>query len=679
MTSTASLSTPVANPGGAEAVRRRTQPSGGMDFFRYHGIWSPGVRLFRAVGFGVKAAVIALTFLVPIVVLAYSYLSNQAAQIDFSAKERVGLLYQRDLMPLLPLLQRQRLLMVTAAAKGAGPANAALADVQAAIKAKAEKLKSTQAQHGVALGTQKSYAQWLETAKALTAQTGTVGALFAAHTAHVQALLDLLGAATDGSNLTLDPDIDTYYLMDTALFRLPTMIESAAQLRGLGAAVLLAGSATPQQTRLLVEGAAALRSNQSAVVQGLEKAIAYNADVKTTVQVQADTAAVNALLTRIDGTVLRQEGPQGEVDAHVAVANEAIDTMLKFGVQATDKLDALIATRVAGLESARNTAMLVTVFSLLMAAYLFISFGKVLNGGLKEVALHINALREGDLTSELQPLGRDEAAQLMEKLAQMQQSLRRIVGQVRVASDSMVGASTEIASGAADLRERTEQSAVSLEETAAAMDQMAATVKRSESSVDEAASLAADNAKAAQAGGEIIHQVVQTMQAINASSGRIGDIIGTIEGIAFQTNILALNAAVEAARAGEQGRGFAVVASEVRALAQRSSVASKEIKTLISGSVEHAEHGARVVQQAGLAMGEIVSTAQRVRGLLADVAISAREQTVGVAQSAQAVQQLDSVTQQNAALVEETANAAGALNQQAQALAREVAQFKLTV
>jgi methyl-accepting chemotaxis protein len=650
-----------------------------LEFFKYHGIWSPGVRLFRAVGFNVKASVIACTFLLPIMVLAFNYFNSQNTQIDFSAKERVGLVYQRDVMSLLPLLQHQRLLLVTAAAKTAGPASAALTELQAAIKTKTEKLAATQALHGAALATQKAYALWLESAKSLNTADSSVEGVFAAHTAHVQALLDLLGVATDGSNLTLDPDIDTYYLMDTALFRLPSMMESAAQLRGLGAAVLLSGSATPAQTRRLIEGAAALRNNQAAVEQSIEKAVAYNADVKDTVKVQADTAAVKALLTRIDGTVLRPEGLQGEADAHVAVANEAIEAMLKFGEQASNKLDALIAVRVAGLESARNTAAAITVCSLLMAIYLFVTFGKVLNGGLKEVALHINAMRDGDLTSQPQPLGRDEAAQLMHTLAQMQQSLRRIVGQVRVASDSIVGASTEIASGAADLRARTEKSAASLEETATAMEQMAATVKRSEAGVDEAASLASDNAKAAQAGGEIIQQVVQTMQAINASSGRIGDIIGTIEGIAFQTNILALNAAVEAARAGEQGRGFAVVAAEVRALAQRSSVASKEIKTLISGSVEHAEHGARVVQQAGQAMGDIVSTAQQVRGLLADVAVTAREQTAGVAQSAQAVQQLDSATQQNASLVEETANAASALNEQAQTLAREVAQFKLTV
>ena len=184
-------------------------------------------------------------------------------------------------------------------------------------------------------------------------------------------------------------------------------------------------------------------------------------------------------------------------------------------------------------------------------------------------------------------------------------------------------------------------------------------------------------AQAAERGGRIIGEVVATMQAINGSSSRIGDIIGTIDGIAFQTNILALNAAVEAARAGEQGRGFAVVASEVRALAQRSSAAAREIKTLITASVEQVEGGVRVVQQAGDTITEMMGTAQRVRELLAEVAVGAREQTAGVAQSAKAVQELDTVTQQNAALVEQTAAAAGSLKEQAQGLADEVAQFRL--
>jgi methyl-accepting chemotaxis protein len=202
-------------------------------------------------------------------------------------------------------------------------------------------------------------------------------------------------------------------------------------------------------------------------------------------------------------------------------------------------------------------------------------------------------------------------------------------------------------------------------------------VRNNEESLKEATRLALANADVADRGGQVIGQVVSTMQEINASSGRIGDIIGTIDGIAFQTNILALNAAIEAARAGEQGRGFAVVASEVRALAQRSGAAAREIKTLITGSMGQVEAGTSVVKQAGHTIDEIVSTARRVRELLDDVAAGAKEQTLGIAQSSLAVQELDTATQQNAALVEQTAAAAASLKDQAVALAGEVAQFKL--
>jgi methyl-accepting chemotaxis protein len=293
------------------------------------------------------------------------------------------------------------------------------------------------------------------------------------------------------------------------------------------------------------------------------------------------------------------------------------------------------------------------------------------------VAFHINAMRDGDLTTRPRAWGSDEAAGLMQTLADMQASLRKIVSQVRGASSHIVVASTQIASGAMDLSTRTEESAANLQQTAAAMEEVSATVSRGSDTVDQATALAVTNAAAAERGGTVVAQVVETMQGINVASGRISDIIGTIDGIAFQTNILALNAAVEAARAGEQGRGFAVVASEVRALAQRSGAAAREIKTLITASVEQVEGGVRVVREAGQTMTEMQGSARRVRELLEAVAQGSREQTQGVTQSTEAVQELDKVTQQNAALVEQTAAAAGSLKDQAEALAAGVAQFKL--
>jgi methyl-accepting chemotaxis protein len=644
------------------------------EFFRYHGAWAPGVRLFRAIGFKTKAMVISAVFLLPIVLLAWNYFSAQAASIEFSAKERLGAAYAKEVMPLLNLLQRQRLAAVQAAAKAGSGDPAAL---KADIDKQQARLVAVDKLHGEALGTSKSFAAFVQAGQAAGGVTTGVDAVFAAHSAHIQALLDLLGVATDGSNLTLDPDIDTYYLMDTAMFRLPVMIEAAAQVRGLGSAMLLASAATPAQTRRIIEQATLLAANQTAVDAGIDKAVAYNAEVKDAARASPAQTAARALLTQLDTTLLRAEGPQGDVAAHQAATNLAIDEMLGLAQRASEKLDTLVALRVSRMEVARDITTVVLVFSLLLAVYLFVAFRKVLEGGLKEVAFHIDAMRDGNLTTTPRAWGADEAARLMLTLAQMQASLRRIVTEVRGASDSLVNSSSEIASGAQDLHARTEQSAANLEETASAMEQIAATVRNNSATVEEATRLAGDNAQAAERGGQIIGRVMSTMQHINGSSARIGDIIGTIDGIAFQTNILALNAAVEAARAGEQGRGFAVVASEVRALAQRSSAAAKEIKTLITQSVEEVGSGVTIAQEAGGAIKEVVASALRVRELLTEVSVGAREQNQGIAQSAKAVQELDNVTQQNAALVEQTAAAAGTLKSQAQGLAGEVARFKL--
>ncbi len=315
--------------------------------------------------------------------------------------------------------------------------------------------------------------------------------------------------------------------------------------------------------------------------------------------------------------------------------------------------------------------------ALLLAGYLFLSFYRVMEGGLNETRRHLRAMTAGDLTTSPSPWGRDEAARLMYDLRDMQQSLRQMVLNVRRSSTEIVHSSSEVASGALDLSARTEQAAANLEESAASMEQITATVKNSADRASEAAAVAAGNAAVATDGGQIMRTVVQTMDGIRTSSTRIGDIIGTIDSIAFQTNILALNAAVEAARAGEQGRGFAVVASEVRSLAQRSAQAAKEIKDLIGTSVEQVNAGARVVQDAGAKMDEIVSASGRVSSLLGEIADGSREQSLGVAQIGQAVNELDRMTQQNAALVEQTAAAAAAMKDQAQALAHEVDRFKL--
>ncbi len=272
---------------------------------------------------------------------------------------------------------------------------------------------------------------------------------------------------------------------------------------------------------------------------------------------------------------------------------------------------------------------------------------------------------------------RDEAGQLMAALKEMHDSLVAIVAQVRSGTNTIALASAEISAGNADLSARTEQQASALEETASSMEQLMATVQQNAEHARQADKMARSASEVAVKGGAVVAQVVHTMGAINTSAKRIVDIIGVIDGIAFQTNILALNAAVEAARAGEQGRGFAVVAGEVRSLAHRSAAAAKEIKTLIEDSVQQVGAGSVLVDQAGATMQDIVASVQRMTDIMDDITAASDEQTSGIVQINQAVAQMDSVTQQNAALVEEAAAAAEALQEQAASLAGVVDVFKL--
>ena len=292
----------------------------------------------------------------------------------------------------------------------------------------------------------------------------------------------------------------------------------------------------------------------------------------------------------------------------------------------------------------------------------------------RDIAL---AIADGDLTRAIHVHGKDETAELLQALDHMQRSLRTLVGEVRDSSQRIHMASREVAAGNADLSSRTEQTASNLEETASAMEELTATVRDSAASAGHASGLASSAAQVAQRGGDAVAQVVTTMDEINHASHKIADIIGVIDSIAFQTNILALNAAVEAARAGEQGRGFAVVAGEVRSLAGRSAEAAREIKSLIGASVERVEAGSRLVGDAGSTMTEIVASVQRVTDIIGEISSATREQSQGIGQVNLAVTDLDRMTQQNAALVEQSTAAAESLKDQAGRLSGMVSTFRL--
>ena len=373
----------------------------------------------------------------------------------------------------------------------------------------------------------------------------------------------------------------------------------------------------------------------------------------------------------------------------MARARGAYAERFKAHMDTTDALLASLATQARGhMEEARAALdQRTATMSTLIAAAVLLGLAvlvpltlfsvRSITQSLEQARALAERIAAGDLSHAVQSRQRDEIGSLVAAMGRMQDALRTLVGQVQQAAGSIATASDEIALGNQDLSQRTEQTAASLQQTASSMELLTGTVQHSAESSRQASGLAANAAEVAVRGGAVVAQVVQTMGEISDSSRRIGDITGVIDSIAFQTNILALNAAVEAARAGEQGRGFAVVASEVRSLAQRSADAAKEIKALIGASVERVEGGSRLVAQAGETMTEIVASVRRVSDIVAEITSAAAEQAGSIGQVGQSVSHLDQMTQQNAALVEESAAASQSLRDQAGRLTEAVSRFKL--
>jgi methyl-accepting chemotaxis protein len=652
----------------------RSVPAAAHDgFFAHHGVWAVGVRLFRRLKFRSKVALIASAFVLPLAVLLASLLQLSAESIDMARNERTGLHAMDTYLKVVHALTEVR----NATRAGLGGLDTR-ADHQRASQQLGQAIDALQAlartegdplQLGDDL--KKLADEW---ARARDVQGGVDSQGRTVYGPLVAASNTLFQSMGDRSQLTLDPDLDSFRLIEALYIHGPSAIENLGQVWGWTA--YAAGKPlTAEQARKLATWAALAHQSLGRMKLALDTARKANPDALAVLPADA----LDGLLawTRAAENVDKLAAQGRGADAWYADGRQRVQALVDLYARAQPALDGLLQARLARQERQRALQVGVTLAGLALAAYLFVSFGKVLDGGLKETRRHLQAMSAGDLTTTPRPWGSDEAAELMLELHRMQDALRGMVQQVRQGSDQIVQSTSEIAGGAGDLSVRTEQAAASLQESAASMEEIAATVNHTSDHAGQAATRARDNAQRATQGGAVMRDVVATMQGIQASSRRIGEIIGTIDGIAFQTNILALNAAVEAARAGEQGRGFAVVAAEVRSLAGRSAEAAREIKQLIGASVDQVDAGTGIVRQAEAAIGDIESSSQQVRQLLDQVDAGAREQRSGIGQVGTALQDLDRVTQQNAALVEQTAAAASAVQQQAQALAQQVARFRL--
>ena len=472
---------------------------------------------------------------------------------------------------------------------------------------------------------------------------------------------------------------------DAVTRELATRVESALKWQGLtetnaARTQAMIVSSDPAVEAEFKDVIAATSAQISQVQKSLQAMDLTEADKAQLAKIAAARSAMLDL--RKKATQMKSEGRNDEaialvkqsynpaVAAYLQSLRDFVDLQQKYAAQRQSELgsDRMRTVQLAGVMVALVLA------GIGLGAYFLIRSIQQPLAQAQTLAQHIAA---GDLSAQETVTRGDEFGDLLRSLYAMSDSLGRMVYQVRQSTDSIATASSEIAQGNHDLSARTEQTSSNLQETAAAMEQFTSTIQQSAQSAQQASSLANGAASVARKGGDVVSQVVSTMEEIQRSSSKIADIIGVIDGIAFQTNILALNAAVEAARAGEQGRGFAVVASEVRSLAGRSAEAAKEIKQLIGVSVEKVEAGSGLVQQAGSTMQEIVQSVQRVTDMIGEITAASTEQSAGIAQVNQAVGNLDQMTQQNAALVEESTAAAQSLREQADQMAQAVSQFKV--
>lgn len=502
---------------------------------------------------------------------------------------------------------------------------------------------------------------------------------FVDHSMLVTELLEVNQLLVAHYGLSLDPDPDSYYLVDAALVQMPALVEELGRVRGKGTGLLAANLAVQRDRTALMAMIDKANDRFATLITTLKRASGANPalagvlDAPIKAALSSEDKAVQLTMEQIVDT---EELSFSSTDYFTQVSM-AITAQNQLRATVVAELERLVSARRSTLSATRNLvsagvavlALFAAGFGLLIARSISIPLNQAV-----EVARRVAA---GDLTSTISVHSGNETGQLLQSLQEMNDSLARIVSQVRSGTDTVATAATQMAAGNVELMSRTERQAASLEQTASSLQELTSTVRENSDSAHQANRLASSASEIASTGGAVVAQVVDTMGSIKQSAEKIIDIIGVIDGIAFQTNILALNAAVEAARAGEHGRGFAVVAAEVRNLAQRSAVAAREIKTLINDSAEKVRIGSSLVENAGTTMRQIVASVVQVSAMIEHISQASEGQIDSIEQINSAMCEMDKVTQQNAALVEEATAAAASLQEQAHCQTDVVSVFRI--
>jgi methyl-accepting chemotaxis protein len=642
-----------------------------------HTLISPVVNLMGRLRLIPKFFIVAVLFAAPAIVVSTLLLNELNKSISLTEKERLGVAHVVLTQDLLRLTQQHRALRHLALAGNIPAAQGALKK-QEEITAKLTELDNLQKSNSemdLAPGINLAMKAWTDIIRSIP--TTKAKESYVAHIALIDQLYKLSSNITDQSHLSLDPEVDTYYLINVFSKALPELANVIADIAARGAPYIDTGLLEPNEDVLINANIMWAKRDIDRLPAKLETMFRENASLKE--KIESPQVAIASNLKFLDRAKSEVSNAVDQTNGteFLAAGTQSVDALYAYARAAGKLLDTTLAERTERNIFNRNLMLAAILLTLLIALYLLAGFYLSFSREIRKLSTAVESVTAGNLSNQIQSKGNDEVAQLLNAFDGMRQVLARLVTEIRLSTDSISTASSEIAHGNADLSTRTEHQASALEETSASMEELTTAVKQNTKSAQQANQNAVSAAEIAKEGGVAVTQMIAMMDAIQRSSQKIGDIIGVIDGIAFQTNILALNAAVEAARAGEQGRGFAVVATEVRNLAQRSASAAREIKSLITTSVEQVGAGSRQVQTAGQTMQQIVLSIDAVTDNMRDITAASAGQQAGIEQVNQTLSQLDEITQQNAALVEQAAAAAESMHDQTILLTKAVAVFTL--